>query len=49
MPKGTFKITPGTIDIHFDKPIPSEGMDSRKDEIELMNRVRDVVVKHHRM
>ena len=49
MPKGTFKITPGIINIHFDKPISSEGMESRKDEMELMNRVREVVVQNHKM
>ncbi|MFC2102941.1 lysophospholipid acyltransferase family protein [Bacteroidota bacterium] len=49
MPKGTFKISPGTIDIHFDKPIPSEGVESRSGEIELMNRVREVVVQNHKL
>lgn len=48
MPKGTFKITPGTIDIHFDKPISSEGINSREDEMDLMNRVREVVVNNHK-
>ncbi len=49
MPKGTFKLTPGTIDIHFDKPISSEEIESRNDEMELMNRVREIVVKNHKL
>jgi len=49
MPKGSFKINPGTIDIHFDKPITPDGVESRSGEIELMNRVREVVVQNHRL
>jgi len=47
MPKGTFKITPGTIDIHFDKPILTDGINSRQDEIDLMNRVREIIISNH--
>jgi 1-acyl-sn-glycerol-3-phosphate acyltransferase len=47
MPKGTFKITPGTINIHFDKPISSQGVETRQDEISLMNRVRDIIISNH--
>ncbi len=48
MPKGTYKLNPGTIHVHFDKPISTEGINTRKDEIELMNKVRDIVIKNHK-
>ncbi len=48
MPKGTYKLNPGTIYLHFDKPIPTEDVKTRKDEIELMNRVRDIIIKNHK-
>jgi 1-acyl-sn-glycerol-3-phosphate acyltransferase len=44
--KGKFKIKPGTIYIHFDKPIPTENILSRKDELELMEKVRDIVIEN---
>jgi 1-acyl-sn-glycerol-3-phosphate acyltransferase len=47
MPKKTFKLRSGTIHVHFDKPISSEGIESRKDEMELMNKVREIIVKNH--
>ena len=47
MPKGTYKLHPGTIKVHFDKPIPAEGIKTRQQEIELMNKVREIVVKNH--
>jgi len=47
MPKGTYKLKPGIIHVHFDKPISTENIKSRQDEINLMNQVREVVVKNH--
>jgi len=47
MPKGTYKLRRGTIKVHFDKPIHSEGIKTRQEEIVLMNRVRDIVVSNH--
>ena len=47
MPKGTFKIKPGTIHVHFDKPVSTDNVKSRQDEIDLMNRVREIVVRNH--
>ena len=44
LPKGTLKIKPGTIHVHFDKPVPTENVNSRNDELELMEKVRDIVV-----
>ena len=48
MPKGTFKLKPGIISVHFDKPITTENIKSRQDEINLMNQVRDVVLKNYK-
>jgi hypothetical protein len=47
MPKGTYKLQRGTIKVHFDKPISSEGIKTRQEEIDLMNRVRDIVASNH--
>jgi len=47
MPKGTFKLRSGTIQIHFDKPIAADNVENRRDEMELMNSVRDVIIKNH--
>ena len=49
MPKGTFKLNPGTIFVHFDKPISSEGIKTRQHEIDLMNKVRNVVIRNHNL
>jgi 1-acyl-sn-glycerol-3-phosphate acyltransferase len=46
MPKGTFRLKPGIITVHYDKPISTKNIKSRQDEINLMNQVRDVVVKN---
>ena len=48
MPKGTFKIKPGTIHVHFDKPVSTDEIKSRQDEIDLMNRVREIIVRNHK-
>ena len=47
MPKGTYKLKRGTIKVHFDKPIPSEGISTRQEEIDFMNLVREIIVKNH--
>jgi len=47
MPKGTFKLRSGTIQIHFDKPVLSDNIEKREDEIELMKSVRDMIIKNH--
>jgi 1-acyl-sn-glycerol-3-phosphate acyltransferase len=46
-PKGTYKLKRGTIKVHFDKPISSEGIKTRQEEIDLMNHVREVVISNH--
>lgn len=47
MPKGTFRLEPGTIYLHIDKPIDVVDVRSRKDEIDLMNKVREIIVSNH--
>ena len=48
MPKGTYRLRRGTIKVHFDKPILSEGNVTRQQEIDLMNRVREIIVQNHK-
>ena len=47
MPKGTYKLKRGTIKVHFDQPIQAEGINTRQEEIDLMNLVREIIVKNH--
>jgi 1-acyl-sn-glycerol-3-phosphate acyltransferase len=49
MPKGTYKLNAGTIYVHFDKPISSEGIKTRQHEINLMEKVRSVVIRNHKL
>jgi 1-acyl-sn-glycerol-3-phosphate acyltransferase len=49
MQKGSLKINPGTIRVHFDKPVSTENIKTRQDEIDLMNRVREIIIKNHSM
>jgi len=49
MQKGSLKINPGTIRVHFDKPVSTENINSRQDEIDLMNKVREIIIKNHSM
>jgi 1-acyl-sn-glycerol-3-phosphate acyltransferase len=46
MPKGTYRLRRGTIKVHFDKPIESGGNVTRQQEIDLMNRVREIIVSN---
>ena len=48
MPKGTYKLKRGIIKVYFDKPITSEGIETRQEEIDLMNRVRDIIVSNYK-
>ena len=49
LPKGSLRIKPGTLTIHYDKPIVTTGVVSRQDELNLMQQVRDVIVKNHQL
>ncbi len=46
LPKGKFRIKRGTINIHFDKPISTENIKNRKDELDLMEKVRDIIIQN---
>lgn len=48
LPKGTFKIKRGTIYLHFDKPIPTNNIKSKQDELELMNKVREIIISNQK-
>ncbi len=48
MPKGTYKLKKGIIKVFFDKPITSEGIKTRQEEIDLMNRVRDIILSNYK-
>ena len=44
LPKGRFNIKGGTIKVHFHDPIPVDEIKTRKDEIELMEKVRNIII-----
>ena len=46
MPKGKFRIYGGKVKIHFDTPIQTNKLENKKDEIELMEKVRTVVIQN---
>lgn len=46
MPKGKFQIKGGNVKVHFDKPIPTDQMMNKKDEMELMERVRNIIIQN---
>jgi 1-acyl-sn-glycerol-3-phosphate acyltransferase len=44
---GKFKIVPGTVYVHYDKPIyPPEGNIGKKEELELMATVRNKIIEN---
>jgi 1-acyl-sn-glycerol-3-phosphate acyltransferase len=48
MPKGTYRLRKGTINVIFDKPISTNGVKTRQEEIDLMNRVREIIISNHK-
>jgi 1-acyl-sn-glycerol-3-phosphate acyltransferase len=46
LPKGTFKLKSGTIYLHFDKPIPTDNIKTKQDELELMDKVRNIIISN---
>jgi 1-acyl-sn-glycerol-3-phosphate acyltransferase len=46
LPKGKFKIKKGVIHIHFASPIETGNISTRKEELELMEKVRNVVIEN---
>jgi 1-acyl-sn-glycerol-3-phosphate acyltransferase len=47
LPKGKFNIKRGTVVIHFDEPITTEAVNSRADELELMQKVRNIIIGNY--
>lgn len=47
MPKGSFKIEPREVLLIIDKPIPTENINSRQDELDLMEKVRDIIIQNY--
>ncbi|HMN47641.1 MAG TPA: lysophospholipid acyltransferase family protein [Ignavibacteriaceae bacterium] len=46
MPKGTFKLKSGTVYLHFDKPIPTDNIKTKQDELALMEKVREIIISN---
>ena len=46
LPKGKFRIKRGTINVHFGKPVSTENIKNRKDELDLMEKVRDIIIQN---
>jgi 1-acyl-sn-glycerol-3-phosphate acyltransferase len=47
MPKGKLAIKSGTMRVHFDLPIPTNNITSRKDELQLMETVRNKILENY--
>lgn len=46
MPKGTFKLKRGTVYLHFDKPIKTDNIKTKQDELTLMEKVREIMISY---
>lgn len=46
LPKGKFRMKPGTIEVVFDKPIDTSFIKNKNDEIKLMEDVRNIILKN---
>lgn len=46
MPKGKLKFNKGEIIMRIDKPIPTQQLKSRQDEITMMKTIRDIIIKN---
>jgi 1-acyl-sn-glycerol-3-phosphate acyltransferase len=46
MPKGKFRIKGGKVKAHFDKPIPTDQLANKKDELDLMEKVRSIIIQN---
>jgi 1-acyl-sn-glycerol-3-phosphate acyltransferase len=43
LPKGSLKINKGTINVAFGEPLQTTKVETRNDELELMEKVRDII------
>lgn len=48
LPKGRLKIKSGELAVHFSEPIEFEELKTKNDELALMERVRNEVIKHYK-
>lgn len=46
LPKGKFRINKGEVIVHFGKPVPTENIQNRKEELELIQKVRDIIIEN---
>jgi 1-acyl-sn-glycerol-3-phosphate acyltransferase len=47
MPKGSFIVKRADISVVLERPILTDGLDSKTDELELMDRVHKAIEKHY--
>jgi 1-acyl-sn-glycerol-3-phosphate acyltransferase len=47
LPKGKLNIKSGTMHIHFDKPITTDHLHTRQDEIDIMETVRNKIIENY--
>jgi 1-acyl-sn-glycerol-3-phosphate acyltransferase len=47
LPKKKFRIRPGIVKLFIDSPIEHNGLIDKKSELELMERVRNIIVKNY--
>lgn len=47
LPKKKFRIRPGTVRLFIDPPIEHDGSIDKKSELELMDKVRNIIVKNY--
>ena len=48
MPKGTSQLKSGIVYLHFDKPIPTDNVKSKPDELALMEKVRNIIISNQK-
>jgi 1-acyl-sn-glycerol-3-phosphate acyltransferase len=49
MPKGTFKLKSGLVKLIIDKPISTENIKNKSDEVNLMDKIRNIIQKNKEM
>jgi 1-acyl-sn-glycerol-3-phosphate acyltransferase len=47
LPKGTFRINRGEMHVHFDAPVYSKPKMNKKEELELMESVRNTIISNY--
>jgi 1-acyl-sn-glycerol-3-phosphate acyltransferase len=49
LPKGSFDIRPSAIEIVIGEPVPTQGIDTREKEMQLMNSVRTIIENNYKV